>query len=751
MQQLEHLRRLYFQKGKLDAPNTNLTITNNKIYDYYATDLNKASGAGIQVGSGVGVLLGANTSACTISGNSFYQTVQRLVYGNANGAKTGAIIIDNATNGSGFIVKNNYIGGSEPLCGGTNRYHNYIGNATGFNGIYISSVNTSTSAIYGNTIKNIYLFAHSPIAQIYKSAGISINGGNVLVGIREDGITADANFIGDTDATKVGTTNAAIIFTGSSNNAAFAGITFNSLVGANVKIANNKIAGICVNAYATTRTASFIGVDIIGTAQSTLLVDKNEIGNGATNVVPTSMSIQNYQGRNCFGIYMNSSGAATSTLTISNNKINNMYKSPESANTQTYVNGIWINTGVVCPVTISENEIRDLAFSALKTNDTPLNWSSGITCGSQGAGSVIKNNTISNIEGISYFSSNVLGICLIPTVSASTMTASENSIFNLTSNVTRKTGQYVTGINGILTHSTGAFTPTLNVVNNMIRLGFDRTGNAVTSANTYIGIRDSIVSTAAANANYYNNTIYIGENNVVSTDTVPTFGVCFASLTTNDAVVRNFKNNLIINNRANATTGSGHFAIATGGGSTGLANFTSNNNDFVASGTGGYLGRFQNNSLAITLDDVKTYTGGDANSIEYKPVLVNEATATPDLHLVQSDYSVNENLNYAALLASPYDLDFDGNVRKSSNRTIGADEFFGAVTAVENTVSKLFVSVISRQAIVNGTEAGQTISVYNAGGQMAKQIVARGQQTALNLNTGIYIIKVNTQVMKVVL
>ena len=60
----------------------------------------------------------------------------------------------------------------------------------------------------GQQLKNIYLFAHSPIAQAYKSAGISVNGGNVLVGVREDGTTASGNIIGDLSPTAVGTNNA---------------------------------------------------------------------------------------------------------------------------------------------------------------------------------------------------------------------------------------------------------------------------------------------------------------------------------------------------------------------------------------------------------------------------------------------------------------------------------------------------------------------------------------------------------------
>jgi hypothetical protein len=93
-----------------------------------------------------------------------------------------------------------------------------------------------------------------------------------------------------------------------------------------------------------------------------------------------------------------------------------MYKSVNGTN-QTYVNGIWINTAVLCPVTITNNEIRDLVFSVNRTNDTPINWSSGITLGSQGTGYVVSNNIINNIQGFDNQAKNISGITILPTAS----------------------------------------------------------------------------------------------------------------------------------------------------------------------------------------------------------------------------------------------------------------------------------------------------------------------------------------------
>jgi hypothetical protein len=724
--------------GTLATPNSGIVISNNNIYDYFARDLNKCQTV---PGMGVGVLIYDYNSNCTVSGNSFYQTLARSLYANQANAKTAAIAIQNVS-GSGFIVKDNYIGGSQSQCGGS-VYSNTIGNNTSFNAIHIGASNTGTSAVYGNTIKNLYIYAHSPIAQIYQSAGIYIGGGNVMVGVKEDGTTASANIIGDQSAAAVGQTSAAITFTGSSTNAAFSAILFNSLAGANVKISNNKIAGICVKAYATSRTSSFIGINILGTGASTTLIDNNEIGNNDIAVAPTSMSIQNYQGRGCFGIYMNSAGAATSVMTISNNKINNMYKPTEAIVTtnQTYVNGIWFNASAIAfPVTINNNEIRDLVFSCNRINDTQYYWSSGITFGGIAAGSVIKNNTIYNIEGQAANSSSVIGINLLPTANATTIDVYNNTIYNLSSDKTRKMSQYATGLTGIFcnNYNGAAISPTINVYNNMIRLGYNRAGSDLATISTIVGIRDSINTTGAAKANYYHNTIYIGGNNVVATDTVPTFGMSFATSATN-AVVRNVKNNLIVNARSNETTGSGHYAIATGSANA-LTNFTATNNNYAVTGTGGVLGRFTDKTNAATLSAVQGYTG-DANSKNVNPVFVNATGTVANLHLDPTNYPTNSYLNAGTpieVITTDIDNDSRGGVP-----TMGADEFTGPGTLISNVInSEIKMYSRNQDLIILGATKGDIISIFNMNGQRVHRSISNANVYSTQLSKGIYIVNI---------
>jgi len=759
-----------YSTGTSGFPNTNLTISNCKIYDYFSTDMNKSTTA---PSSGVGVYLGANTTACTVSGNSFYQTLPRAkiytpttyeMWGNASGARSAAIAIFN-TSGSGFIVKNNYIGGSEALCAGS-YYKAITGNNTAFNAIYLNVSPGAKSFVYGNTIKNLWLGASLNQTVASQTSAINLSG-SVWVGVREDETTADGNTIGDQSAATVGA-SASIIFNGTATNGAFSGIVNNTATGANVKIANNKIAGIYVpvNPFTATFIHYLVGVNNLGGNQCTVLIDNNEFGNSDSGVAAASMSLQNLTGRPSYGVLLNAANA-TSTFTISNNKISNIYAYTSTASDPGQVFGIMIPNAIGCPVTINNNEIRDLVYTNKRSNNTGdcFTSSGGIVCSSYGNGSVISNNKIYNIQGVGNNSYNTNGISLqcMNTAANVKVDVYNNLIYNIASDVTTSIGLQVSGTTGINTSCSGpgagayANTPTYNVYNNIIRLGYNRDGSPVSTSTVLIGIRDTMISNSAtAAANYYNNTIYIGGTGVASTVANPSFGMCFATYNNFTTVgvlatlvTRTVKNNLIINERSNETTGGGHYAIGTGGTSTALANFTANNNNYLVTGTGGVLGRFTGKTEAATFTELQSFTG-DANSITVSPVFINATATTPDLHLNQSS-AANDALNVAATIAL-ITTDFDGDSRAGINSTIGADEYKGPGTGlISKLTPDIFVSVSGENAIVNGVKAGDVISVYTLNGLQIKQITAKSAQASIKLNTGVYLIKVNSKVMKVIM
>ncbi len=72
-------------------------------------------------------------------------------------------------------------------------------------------------------------------------------------------------------------------------------------------------------------------------------------------------------------------------------------------------------------------------------------------------------------------------------------------------------------------------------------------------------------------------------------------------------------------------------------------------------------------------------------------------------------------------------------------------------TAFNNAKSGLFVSVNNGNAYLNGAFEGQMINVYGTNGQLVKNLEAKGNLTALQLNKGIYLVKVNNETLKVAL
>lgn|GEM_PF-2458462 len=64
--------------------------------------------------------------------------------------------------------------------------------------------------------------------------------------------------------------------------------------------------------------------------------------------------------------------------------------------------------------------------------------------------------------------------------------------------------------------------------------------------------------------------------------------------------------------------------------------------------------------------------------------------------------------------------------------------------------SSLIATVSGKQVTLYGTKVGDQVTVYNLYGQRINQVKATSNQTALSLNSGFYLIKVNTETLKVV-
>jgi len=80
-----------------------------------------------------------------------------------------------------------------------------------------------------------------------------------------------------------------------------------------------------------------------------------------------------------------------------------------------------------------------------------------------------------------------------------------------------------------------------------------------------------------------------------------------------------------------------------------------------------------------------------------------------------------------------------------------ADLTMTPTTAVPNTsAQKLFATVSGDYVKVEGTNAGDDVKVYNVSGQLMQELTASSNVTPIKLSTGVYLIKVNAAVLKVV-
>jgi len=72
-------------------------------------------------------------------------------------------------------------------------------------------------------------------------------------------------------------------------------------------------------------------------------------------------------------------------------------------------------------------------------------------------------------------------------------------------------------------------------------------------------------------------------------------------------------------------------------------------------------------------------------------------------------------------------------------------------SALHNTLSQsVFATVAGEFVKVQGTYAGDDVKVYNVSGQLIKQLTANSNTTSISLKSGVYLIKVNTNVLKVI-
>ncbi|MEI6141169.1 MAG: T9SS type A sorting domain-containing protein [Mariniphaga sp.] len=530
------------------SENSENTISNNNIYDFLSRGT-----------ASFGINLSTNSTAWTITGNSFYETASFVP---TSGVDYRVININNTANGQNFTISNNFIGGMDALCGGSAWTKAGTWSNT-FYGIYMNVGSTIASNIQGNTIKNI----------AYTTATINWYGINVESGLVNIGTTA-GNTIGSA------TGNGSITVT-----AALSGFNFYGIKTASQVIVQNNILGsITVANLNAAYSSNFYGIYCTFSGANPISIKNNVIGStdGLTTNSIWANSAATANAQVVYGIY----SSAWNSLTITDNTISKMTNGTTNATVGTIgaINGINVSYG---SIVIDNNVVRDLTIANANNSVTDLASVGGIVMLNT-YGGVIANiigNTIYNLSNTyANFAGAVIGIYSNNQPIASTV--SGNFIHSLLATSGNLYGIKINA--GATTYS-----------NNIVNLG----GNTL---NTIYGIYET--GAANNNNNLYFNTVYIGGTPASGSNK----SYClYSAVTTN---TRNFRNNIFYN--ARSTTGGTSLHYAAYFNYAVNTNLTLANNDYYAPGTGGVLGYY--NGANVT--SVSSMPNSDANSLAIDPL-----------------------------------------------------------------------------------------------------------------------------------
>ncbi|MBL7931086.1 MAG: hypothetical protein JNL60_04265, partial [Bacteroidia bacterium] len=531
-----------YAAGTSTALNENNNIQSCNIYDFFNASVVSA-----------GVLVGANNSGWTITGNRFYQTGARI-FTTANTHRGIQV-----ASGNNYLISNNTIGYSSSSGTGTLVMGGAVANR--YNAIEVAAATATASSILNNTITAITLTTSSSAATANGVlCGVIVTSGNANIA---------NNIIGGTSGTD-------LLFA-SPTTAQGMIVGINSSSTGTISIQNNYIGGCTSTGTAAALSGGINGINISGAA-GLLSITNNTIGNqtvdnmrAGTNLFTTGNSL-------CVGI--NFASASTGVVQVSGNIIRNF--ASYGTGTGGTMRGIY-TTGTSGSTTYS---IVNNTISNLVSNNSNVAVGNGqlgtggiiITYGSLNK---ILNNLISNIA---LTGTATTAVCMagISTAVSTDPLISSNRIYDLSN---AGTGTTTTGppmVFGVFIRGSGG---DCNVTNNMISLG-----NLQTTNTSFIGVGIFSGGGAPTLTRIYHNTINI--MGVVTTGALPSFGIYRGNFSTSAVTFPvDIRNNLITNTRTGGT--GAHCAIANNYGATTVSSSgwganASNNN--VLNGTASTIG-----------------------------------------------------------------------------------------------------------------------------------------------------------------
>jgi len=617
---------LIYASGTAGSENNSNEISNNNFFNFFHVSL-----------SSTGLNIGQNNHAFTIDSNSFYQKTA-VNFGSTY--RTCYAIYINTTTGSDFIVRNNFIGGTNANCTGTQLA---CSGAGAFAGINIRSGITGQSFIDNNLIANLKLTFSSNTAS---GTGILISGGKINCG------NTTANTIGSQDS--LNSINVTTTTSLSNPIANFAGIAVAN--GDTVVVTNNTIGGV---AGGGTGRLSVFGILLTGSTSACYTVSNNIIGNPAlaNSITNSATSTSLIHGIN------SAASSAARTQTFSNNQVINLNCLSTSSSSQ--VAGIYTTSG---QNSIVNNIIHDIfgASSAAASNAAAV---TGISCAGGFGTQRVTGNTVYKLVSNSVSASpSVIGIYAC-NGSAASLPVSKNLVHSLTA-----TGSGNVILTGIYA---SCFSTVLN--NNMVRLGIDINGNAVNGNYAINGIYQGLLSSGHTISF---NSVYIGGSFSGSQHT-------YALYNLDSLVTKNISNNIFVNARSTVSGTGKNYAVQLRGIKKKPQGLAMTANLYFAPGTAGFIGYFNGNSCN-SFSEWRDITGIDSMSGKGDPGFINATGNLSAINLHLNAVTPAESAGIADTLVAD---DFDNENRAIFTPSdIGADA--GNFTSVDVIAPTIAYSVL---------------------------------------------------------
>lgn len=531
----------------------------------------------------------------------------------------------------------------------------HLGSATSFINAINSAVSTpALHTIQGNVIDSI---SSSIPAITHIGIRLSITGGSY--NIKNNIVKNLSNLTGSVNAIQFASTAAATTDSISGNIiSAISGLSVNGLyvfnTGPVYRVLNNnirKIAGESANGIYFSQGAGNAATGIVNNVVDS--VYSTAVISGTYNVrgiwlsgTGGSFTVQGNQLSNLLGSEGNLYGisaevnAPANSHTITGNTVTRMFNTHSGASLLN-TNGIY--TASNGNYTLQQNQVNNLISSA--PNLAFSSATSGILFTATGNAQIISNNTVWNIvNSNSTAMAGVMGI-YYASISGGVNTIAANSVHSLnlssSSPLSQMYGIYI---------GTGQ----ASVINNMVRLGLDKSGSSITSGYGITGIGD-----AGGNNVYYNNSVYIGGTNVTAGS--PTFA--FGS---NSSGTRNVRNNIFMNARSHSSSSPAikHYAVGLNSGS----GLTLDYNAYYTTGTDGYIGNFAS-APVMDLCSWKSLVLQDVFSVWGNPNFINADGDSSLLNLHITSPTVVEGKGTGGLTTTDYDND-----TRNTPPDLGADE-----------------------------------------------------------------------------